>query len=318
MPTLTYSAKTAVQVAPGLTMTPEDFQALLTSGTDEVFGRKFDSSLFPFEGGMIYDEDDMSKSTKTFQSVIGMGNVPRNRDDEDLPHDAQAQGFAHSVSPVTYRNAARWTQELVEDELYGQLSDNSEELANSSRRTVEHIMADGVNRATGTAPFLCEDGMYWFDESRPNPVTIGGTWGNIESAGAISASMLFAAGLSFTTQNNARGQRESLNLTDVYIRPNEEVETWELVKSDLRPTDSQNARNFQMGRFQYHTYNLMTTSQILFRASGKMNEVKQFWRVRPTIEDEANTPNNVFGVMVRFRYAIGALRPDMWRQATVS
>ncbi|MDA1348046.1 MAG: hypothetical protein O3A47_04155 [Chloroflexi bacterium] len=318
MPTLTDSLKSVIQVPAGGTMTPDNLQALLTSGTDEVFKRAFDTAAFPFQGDLFYESKDIKKSALTTQTTVGLGNIPRNRDDQDVPIEPQSLGFAHSLSTLMYRGAARWTQEFIEDEEYGQLSDNSEELANASRRTVELIMADGINRGTGTAPFLCEDGGYLFDAGRPNPHPLGGTWSNIDAAGAISPSMIFTSQLAFATQNNVRGQRESQTLTDVYVRPADEVEIWEILKSTLRPTDSMNAASFQAGRFNYHVYNLMTTAQIVFRAMGKRNELHQLWRIRPAVEDLDNTPNNVFGVMVRFRFGVGCLRPDMWRQATVS
>lgn len=325
MPTSTASAKTAIQLPSGKVMDVNDFTAhVLTKGTDEVFSRGFDLARFPFEGSMFYDPMDLMSATYTTQTSVGIGNVPRNDDGETIPADVQAEGFAHTLTSYEYRKRVHWTRKLIEDMLYDtQLTDRSMELMYSARRTVELIMADGVNRAIGDnssgAPFLCEDGMYWIDSARPNPVAVAGTWSNLEATGALSVSMIFDATLNLNQRNDARGNRAMYTLDTIFIRPNEQKTMDELRMSPKDPTNAMNTVNWLYNQaIGYRTYNLMTTQQIMYKASGK-NEVKQLWRKRPDVLP-VTTPEDpdVFGARVRFRFGLGALRPDVWSAGLLS
>ncbi len=319
MPTETASAKSIVQ-GPGAGFhIPEGFAALLTAGTDEVFKRGFE---FPFEGDMFYSSHTTNKDTETFQSVVGLGDIGQNRDADELPSDEQGLGFPHSITTYVFRGKTGHERRLIEDELYGQIRDNVRELMEGSRRTVEKILADGVNRADGAtastgAPFLCEDGYYWLDATRNNPHPRGGTWGNVEATSSITPTSIFTAQLNFAKHVNERGERDQKKLTKVIVRPDEEREVWEIKNSDLRPTDAMNAANFQFGRFEYSTYNLMTTSQVMYMAEGR-NEVRSYWRMKPSVVAFTDGNPDVLWQRVRFRFGIGALRPDIWRGGVVS
>ena len=297
-------------------MVPEGFASLLAEGTGDVFKRGFD---FPFQGEMFYEMDTINKETEKFQSVVGLGNVGQNRDADELPIDEQSEGFSHSITTYVYRGKTGYERRLFEDELYGQIRDNAQELREGSSRSVELIMADGVNRALGAsgAPFLAEDGGYWLDSSRNNPHAKGGQWSNVEATSVISAAAIFQAQLNFRSHVGERGHKDPKTMTNVYIRPADEESIWEILKSDLRPTDSMNAKNFQMGRFQYTVYDHLTTALILYKAEGR-NEVKGLWRSRPGLETFTDGNPDILYQRVRFRFGIGAVRPDVWRGGTVS
>ena len=319
MPTETASNKSVVSPGGAGFHIPEGFAALLTAGTDEVFKRGFE---FPFEGEMFYSMQTTQKDTETFQSVVGLGDIGQNRDADDLPSDEQALGFPHSITTYVFRGKTGHERRLIEDELYGQVRDNVREMMEGSRRTVEKIMADGVNRGDGAtastgAPFLCEDGNYWFDAGRNNPHPHGGTWSNVEATSAITPTSIFTAQLNFAKHVNERGERDQKNMVKCIVRPDEEVEVFEIKNSDLRPTDAMNAANFQFGRFEYSTYNLMTTKQIVYMAEGR-NEIRGYWRAKPSVVAYTDGNPDVLWQRVRFRCGIGGLRPDTWRAGVVT
>ena len=316
----TASAATVIQQG-GQLMTVNDFQALLTAGTDEVFKRGFDAAQYPFQGNLFYVDTDLNKSTRTSQTTVGMGNMPRNPDGGALEYDSQQQGFSNTMSSVIYRKAASWTRELIEDELYGQLTDNSEELMQSSRRTVEEIMADGINRALGgggAAPFICEDGMYLIDADRPNPHARAGLWSNLEATGALTPSAIFTAQLNFRQNTDARGNKQMLRLVNIIVRPDEEKTMWEILNSPQRPYDSQNAHNFEFQRYEGKVYDHMTTAQVIYKAEGAKNELLSLWRTRPGVADVETGDPDVFAVRARMRFGIGCDRPTVWRGGALS
>ena len=318
----TASAKTAVQLPTGQIMTVDDFTDLLTRGTDEVFQRGFDPNQYPFQGDKLYDSMDLNQRTWTTQTTVGGGNTPRNSDGEAIPRDRMGMGFAHSMTTVQYRKAMEWTRELLEDNLYpNAIPDKAMELMLGARRTVEEIMADGINRGLGTsgAPFLCEDGMYLWDSARPNPVAIAGTWSNLETTGALSVSMFFTAGLNFRLNRDAKGNKAVMKLGTIVIRPHEAKTMHELLGSPLEPTSALNKVNWaNSAGLSYEIYDHMTTAQVIFKATDGKNELYQLWRVRPgTLPVETGDPD-VFAVRTRFRYGLGCLRPSNLRAAALS
>ena len=188
------------------------------------------------------------------------------------------------------------------------------------------MIADGFNRALGTAgaPFLCEDGMYLLDSARPNAYKAAGTWSNLEASGAITASTIFDAQLNFRAYRDDRGQLTPQKMTHLVIRPQDEVDVWELLKSDLRPGDAMNAKNFQYGKFQYIIYDYLTAALCLFVAAdggltGNRNELIFGDRVAPSIETWVDGDNpDVTRQRIRGRFGMGAGRPYIWRGMTVS
>jgi hypothetical protein len=321
----TAASKALPTVARGGLHIGENFPALLAKGLDEVFARTFS---FPFEGEKLYEKRTTNQDTVRFQSVIGIGNIAQNRDTDVIPHDEKQQGFAHTITTVVYRGRVGIEKTLRETEQYGMIGDLQQELADASRRTVELILADGVNRALGAsgAPFLCEDGMYWIDGSRPQPYPLAtadaagtpGEWDNSETASAITPTSIYNAQINAAQHRSERGHLDPRTVEQLYVRPTDEKAVWEILRSDLRPTDSMNARNFQFGRFQYTVLKHMTTAQILYRLDGQ-NEVMMYWRVQPEFKtwDGADNPDITYQ-RVRFALGTGAKRPDSWRGGTVS
>ena len=198
-------------------------------------------------------------------------------------------------------------------------------LVESGKTAVELVMADVFNRALGTsgAPFVCEDGMYLIDAARPNANTQAGTWSNLEAASAITADSIYTAQLAFAANKDERGQLAPLMLKKLVVRPTDEKAVWEILKSDLRPSDAMNASNFQKGRFEYCVYNYMTSAQILYMAGSNggdsKNELDFVWRKRPetTTWTDGNNPD-ITRQRIRFRFGVGCRRPYFWRGGVVS
>ena len=322
MATVTATDKSALAPArPGL-HTPEGFLALMAKGITEVAKRTFSE---PIEGEEFFQNRSTSLLTETFQSVVGLGHIAENRDEDVIPHDEQALGFANTISNYVYRGRAGHSRTLMEAEQYGQLGDNQRELMDAVKRTMELILADVFNRAKGAsgAAHLCEDGNYFLDgtengTARNNPHPEGGTWGNCEAASAITTSSIYTAQLNAAAQVTERGHLAPRKVERLIIRPTDEKTVWEILRSDLRPTDSMNARNFQFGRFQYTVYHRLTSALIFYQLDGK-NELYKQTRVAPSFESWQGADNpDIFWQRVRFAMGVGCNRPDAWRGGTVS
>jgi hypothetical protein len=317
----TASAKSVVYSRPGIHVT-ENFEAVLVAGLDEV--RKRESNR-PREGAAYFRSIPMSKRTHTFQSYYGLGTVQQNRDSEDLPYDTMGLGFDWTLTTNTFRGAISIEQELIEDELYGVIRDRQQELVESEGLTRELIMCDWFNRGLGTsgAPALCEDGMYFIDSSRPNAFKMAGSWSNLEATGAITPTGIYTAQLNFAAYRDERGQLSPMKLSHLVIRPNEEKTVWEILQSDLRPTDAMNAANFQKGRFSYQVYNMLTSGYVYYAAAdgGFQNQRNELYfgeRAAPDMKTWTSNGGDVYHQRIRTRYGIGCGRPHFWRGAALA
>ena len=320
MGTLEASALATSSSRPGIHI-PENFQAVLATGLDEVRKRELNR---PSQSQKYFRIQQMKKATHKFQSYYGLGTVSENRDSEELPYDEMGLGFDWELSVNTFRGAIKIEKELVEDELYGVISDRQQELVESERLSRELVLADMFNRAQGAsgAPTLCEDGMYFLDDERPNAFKRAGLWGNLLAISAITPTYLFDTQLEFRNYRDERDQKSPMMMRKMIIRPAEEETVWEILKSDLRPTDAMNAKNYQFGRFEYETFDMMTAQQVLFYAgdsfSSSKNELYYGDRVSPEINTWTSDGGDVTHQRVRSRFGIGCGRPHAWRGGPVS
>lgn len=320
MATLTASALSKSYSNPGIHIS-DNFAAVLQTGLDDVFKR---TMARPSEGMAYVRNRKMNKLTDKFQSHFGLGVVSQNSDTERLVYDEKGLGFGWELTSNIFRGAIAISRELKEDELYGTITDLQADLSESYKTTEELVIADAFNRCLGTAgaPFLCEDGMYLIDSDRPNAYKVAGTWSNLESASAITATSIYTATLNFAANKDERGYLAPLTLKKIVIRPTDEKALWEILKSDLRPTDAMNAANFMKGRFEYSVYNYLTSAVVLYLAGdpkGKDNELIFGERMSPSIKTwEDGTNPDIIRQRIRGRFGLGCGRPTMWRGGTVS
>ena len=112
-----------------------------------------------------------------------------------------------------------------------------------------------------------------------------------------------------------------MKMSGMIIRPNEEKTVWEIVNSDKRPNDAQNARNFQYGRFQYQVYNMLTAAVAIYYAGdfkSEKNELRFGDRVSPQLETWTSNGGDVTHQRIRTRHGVGCGRPHFWRAHALS
>jgi len=321
MATVTASADSVTYSRPGIHV-PENFAAVLATGLDDVFKREMER---PREGMQFFMVKPMKKATHKFQAYYGLGTVSQNRDSEELPYDEMGLGFDNELAVNTFRGAIKIEKQLKEDELYGVISGRQEELVESERLSRELVLADVFNRALGAsgAPFTCEDGMYFIDSDRPNAFKRAGTWDNLESASAITPNQIFDVQLNFASNRDERGQLAPIKMSHIIVRPTDEKTVWEILNSDKRPYDAQNAKNFQYGRFEAIVYNMLTTATAFYVAApggfkSAKNELIFGDRVSPQLETWTTDGGDVTHQRIRTRFGTACNRPYIWRAHTVS
>jgi len=318
MATKTADAKSVTQSFGGV-MIPENFEAVCKTGLDDVFK---DSLKEPRQGMSYFKKVNMTKRSEKYQSYYGLGDVQQVRDGENIPSDEFGLGFDWTLTTSTFKGQIEITKDLIEDEMYGVINDRQQELTESFHRTRETILADVFNRALGTngAQFLCEDGMYLGDDARPNPYALAGTWSNLESAGAITATSLFQTQLNYRSYRNERGQLTPLSLKKIVVRPQDEQTIWEILKTDRDVNTSINKKNYQQDRFEYEVYDHLTAAVAIFianDANGARNQLKFGDRISPELTTEWDD-QDVLTQRIRARFGVGCGRPYIFRFQDVS
>lgn len=315
MATLTASAGSVSYSNPGM-LVPENFEAVLAAGLDDVYKDEFSR---PQEGMKFFKTYNMKKRTENFQTYWGLGAVAQNRDSEKLPVDEMGLGFDWSLTSNIFRGGIAIERQLIEDELYGVIKDRQMELVQSEKLSEELVMADVFNRALGTsgAPVLAQDGMYFIDSARPKAYQAAGTWSNLGDTSAITANQLFAQELAFRNMTDERGQIAPITDRMTLVIPKSAVVgVWELLKSDLRPADSMNSKNYWNGRFDYVVYDMLTSDVVFYMAgsaSSPKNKLYFGTRSAPQLETWKENGNDVFYQRIRSRFGVGLGAPYIWR-----
>ena len=306
---------------PGM-MIAENYAALLAAGLDDVMR---EDMARPTEGGQFFRPVNMTKATLVTQKTFGMGPAKQNRDSDELPISEGGLGFPWTLESATFRQSCAIEKNLLENELYDEVKRRQTDLVESMRLSKELIMADVFNRALGDAttgaPVLAEDGLYLLDSARPSAYGPAGDWSNLEGASAITPTAFNTARLAFASNVDSRGQRAPLTLKRVIIRPEDETATWEIIKSELRPTDAQNAANFWKGRLEYTVFNMLTSAVIFYLADdpkSTKNELVWGTRIAPSVEQVDIGNNDVIVHRIRARHGPGLGRPTIWRGGPVS
>jgi len=303
--------------------TTEGFQLALARGLDKVWKRTFQHVQ---QGMKYFREEKLTRETASFRTwrmMDGLVNV--NRDEEDIPYGHRGEGFGFSVQTYNYRKGVAYSKTLVETDDVGVIRGLQSDLSRNADLTVELAMADVFNRACNpsNAPILCDDGMYLIDSSRPNANPAAAAWGNEETASAITPSSIYQAQLNARATRDENGELAPAQVRGIICRPTDEQTLWTIQKSDYRPTDATNAKNFEFGKFEYEVYDFLTDAAIFYKLGnpkGDDNELQFYWRVRPEFKTWVDGSNpDITRQRVRFAFGIGCGSPrKMWRGGEVS
>lgn len=330
--------KAVIQAQPGHELL-EKYGPLLVLGLDKAFQR--DANV-PIQGESFFRSSTETKGYKKYQAKTGVGLMKQSRDNDALPKTEGGLGFDYELSTVNYRLGISTERELLEKNLYGQLGKEQRELADSAKRTLEVILADVFNRGhggiaystavagvgSGASQFICEDGKYFVDAERPNPVASAANWSNRMSdiawtAGgnndAVLADLIKRVKLKFKQYRNDRGDLSPMTLKRMIISPVLEdmatrVTSTKLVYSGdttaIQRRFSDQAVNTISGT-AFTVYDWLSDGLIYFEAQGE-NELELLWRVAPSTMVYTDGNPDMLHQRVRMALGTGCARPTTW------
>jgi hypothetical protein len=229
MATLTASADTVTNAFDGI-HSSESWAALLETNLDLVKQRTWNRHLVGLD---LHQRNSTTKDHVINQYHYGVGLVPVSRSSAVLPLDQAALGHQGTITMVQYRLAMLWEQEVVEDDQYEVVGPRQAKFLDAMNKTIEYLLADGFNRGFGTSPWLCADGMYFFDTLRPKPHPGVAVWSNVETSAALTENSLWTMEQNFSSNTDERGHIAPLDLTEIIVPKALERKCFQLGMSKL-------------------------------------------------------------------------------------
>jgi len=267
----------------------------------------------PLEGAKFFRSVDASKIRSDEYKESTTSNVldlpPENNDSEDIPYDSPAPGFPQTFSILNYRLGTRVERQTQEDQIRpGELNSALGGLINAAQRRVEYALASIFNNGfTGTAG---ADSLSLFNDSHPQENNEGGTWDNLETAAALSASAFETARINMMNQTNERGDPMPITGNQLIVSPSDMHEARRILRSDQQPGNALNDANVHRNDFTLTVYN-WTTSTTAWFLRGDLPQDQWgivFVNKVPMNVAPSNDPSNpdiLMAERVRMRFAVG-------------
>ncbi len=230
--TVTRAARSPRQPGPASMIVEEAFREALDRGWDEVGKQVFAE---PFQGEEFVRFKDVSKNYGKVMDYPEMGGFTPMKRDADTPQMVHAGlGYPWEWRTYTFGNAVAFERIATELDEIGFTKGRQKELLNMHKRAVEFVIKDHFDRAFGLtgAPRLANDGCYYIDSDRPNPVPDGGTWSNLEAPAEISEDTLFAAYLNAAQQVSPTGNLYPQTILKLQIPTARKKCLWKVLETD--------------------------------------------------------------------------------------
>lgn len=126
-------------------MTTGNFAELLWPGIKEIYGTRYD--MHPTMYKEFMDVQDSKQAYEKVQGITGFPLAAVKEQGQEAVFSQMFQGFQQEYLALTYSMGAVVTREMVEDDLYNQISQIPRMLAESMRQTEEVVGTNVLNNA---------------------------------------------------------------------------------------------------------------------------------------------------------------------------
>src|SRR5574343_63820 len=240
--------------------------------------------------------------------VSGLGVVPPKAEGVAISYDKRIQGYTKRWTHDTYALGLKHTQEALEDDLYGVMSDGAREMGVSARET-RHIRVAGIfNTGFGTTVHTAGDGLAVFSASHVR--LDGTTWSNLQAATSLSYESLQDMILAFESQVDHRGKKIMQSPATLLVPPALEMKAMELLESVGQPGTANNDINtVKAGRPSLRVivwpYLTSTTAHFLIGDNARMSTgLIMFERIGVTFGSSGDWETGDSMMKVRWRDSI--------------
>jgi len=292
--------------------TSSNYSKLLVEGLKEIEERAFTEEYEIFNARKaLYRDVSSDKAFEEFYSVSSLGDIPKfNGKMESL---TRAPGYLTRIEPCEFAAMEQWERKFIDDNLYGVMNDDAEELGRSMARTINKYCAYPFWYATSaTNEFMTtEEGVSLVSSSHTNktgaPTTVG--FSNATTA-ALSPTALAAARLLGNNIRNDKGQIIGHNFDTLVVPQALEQKAWEITSTLQGLYNAEGTQNFWKSKFKvivWHMLDSVSTKNWFLVDSTQMKKDLIFIpRVEPEYEANHDFQTKVTQASVYSRFGLGA------------
>lgn len=267
----------------------------------------------PIQGLRYYKEEDTGRAYEKYSSVSAGGILFKARDVDPTPQLAPIQGFDSTLTPEEYKAGIKIGLRMRETDQFSVIDQHMMDLGDAIRYTQELYAALPYNQAFGTSEWLCADGMYLVDGSRPFPDNgVSGTWSNLETGSDLTQGSIGTMRLNFVKHKDEAGQLAPLTMNkivvpaDLQATANVQLDTMKKAGTVLNDVSELNKFGIAI-----ETWNHLTDTNAWFgfgmETSDPKFEIRWLWGARPNIKPYVVGDNaDVYGYRARAVFVTGA------------
>lgn len=278
------------------------FAQLLAPGLQEIMFE--DLVEHPEEYSQFCEVSTSDRAYDEDQIIAGLGLARTKLEGDEVTYDDPIQGGTIRYLHNTYAIGWQVTMEMMQDDQYDKMQKVPGELMKSGRQLWEQLGANTI--ANGYSSTITANGVSLFNTAQP--LLGGGTYSNqLATLSDLSQTALQDLIISFENMVNERGLRVQLPARRLWIPPELQFVTKEVLQSQFKPYTGNNEVNTVQGVVEPAILHFLQSSTFWAISSGdSSNHVKFKWRMKPVTDsiDDFETKGSKHSLV--FRISTGA------------
>ena len=285
-----------------MAMLRSNFPKLLVENLREVFFLQYKqkTSIYP----RLFEILSSKKKMESEYSVASLGMLAEKVEGNPLSYDDFIGGYQTDFTHTTFAKGIRFSEELIEDELYRVMSQRSKALARSAWYRKEYDHASLFNNAFSTS-YTGGDSVALCSASHPR--ADGGTVQS-NTAGAVDLTLanLETTCNAFAALKDDRGLLIGVTPKYLLVPRALEYDAFEITKSSGKPFTADNEANFFQGRLTVIVWDFLTDTDAWFVLSDKSDGAPiSFNRVPTSFKEDGDFDTGDLKMKARTRYSYG-------------
>ena len=290
-------------------MTTGSLARLIYPGVNKFFQTKYNDHETQWTD--LFDSFTANRNFVEDVALTGLGLMSEKSELAPISYDTMGQSYTTRYTMAVYALGFQISKELIEDDLYKEMSQKkASALARSARHTQEIIAANVYNRAF-TAGYTGGDGKVLGASDHPNKN--GGTYSNILSTAAnLSEAAIEQAIIDIKKWTDDRGLRINVKPKSLIIPVDLEFEADRLFNSTLRSGTADNdkkSKAFGMFPGGVKVNNFLTSTTAWFIRTDCPEGMKFFERRAMAFDTDNDFDTETAKFKCTHRYAYGWTDP---------
>lgn len=289
---------------------------LIIEGFYNMYYQELSETPSTFEKIVEIRESD--KRFETDFEFVGLTMAQARNIGQGVEYEAPLDGGTKSITHTSYAKGVQFTQEDMDDDLYGVLVKVSKELPKTITRRVESVNAGNVagvfSTTTGFDGLALCSTAHTFPNGRADVITGATTWSNrLAIDSALSPESLTSLMVLLAKQKSREGMPVDMEPDTLLIPPDLMPRASQIMKSMYQPfTDTNEVGNFGPGgiyKLKIVEWKWLPSTTMYLVLDSKNTPFYHYWRERPFFNKETDYNSRVQKFTCGARFSAGASEP---------